>query len=744
MDVGLVAARSALAFGSMATRLAFAGRSVATLLALAGGWLAPLAGQSAEADGGVAEIRVGVALSGGGAKGMAHVGVLEVLEEAGVHVDVVTGTSMGSVVGGLYSIGLSTDSIRTVLADVDWPSVLGDRVERNRRLLHQRRLDERSVLRLPIDGGSIGLPAGATRGSSVTRLTEITTWPAAAIRSFDELPRTFAAVATDIETGEAVTLTGGVLSEVMRASIGIPGALEPVDVDGRLLVDGAVSRNLPAVDARALGADVVVCSDVSDALATREELGSLVDVLDQVVTLGMRSSTLAQRGLCDVLVRPDVEGISGFAFGRLDEWTERGRSAAEEHAEELRRIADRRGRAALPLSADFLEDSVRVDTVVVAGASRRAAEDLVRDELGIEPGDHVTSADLAYRLGDLDATGLFGLLRYRLDQRGEGVALTVRVEERAQDRLGVGLRYDDEHRAALLFTTTLHNLLRYGSVTRLDLRVGEETRGAISYLRHRGVTGHVEGGGTLAWSQGTLRFPGSFRPEAGVELTTLSGSLGLVAARSTFLGAELLGELTTTDLVAFPDVLLLSLSGVVDHDSRDRIDFPTRGADVNLRWEWGVTDRVPDEGFSVFTGRGRLYLPLHRRTTMDVGAYVGVARGLDLPTHRSFFVGGAHPSAIFVHTQPTFDGLRSEELTGTVAQILRAGVRWSIRSDVHVRLGVDVGGVDDAWRVPIDGHVFGWSMGVGASTLIGPVHLEWAKASTHAGGRLSVSVGRRF
>lgn len=689
-------------------------------------------------------LRVGLALSGGGAKGLAHIGVLRALERAGVHVDIVTGTSMGSVVGGLYATGMSPDSIESVVASVDWSIALADRTERRRRFLHQRRLDERAVLTLPVEGGGVALPAGAVEGSHITHLAERATWRVATVRSFADLPRQFAAVATDIETGEAVTMTGGVLSQVMRASIGIPGALEPFELDGRLLVDGAVVRNLPASDARAIGADVLVCSDVSDLLADRDDLASLVDVLDQVMTLSMRPSTIAQRELCDVLIRPDVQGISGLDFGRYTEWIERGDAAAQQHADELRDIARRRGRGALPAPPDVLGDSVRVARVAVEGATRPQAERLVRDELGIDPGDHVTADDLAYRLGDLDATGLFGLVRYRLDREGEAVALTVHVHEHPRNRFGIGLRYDDERRAALLFTTTLHNVLRYGSVTRLDLRVGEETRASVSYLRRRGVTGRLEGGSSLSWSQGTLRLPDPTRPEAGVDITALSTRIGLVAARSTVVGGELVGEWAVSDFPGFQDVVLLSASGILDHESLDRIDFPRAGVDFSGRWEWGVTDLVAGEEFSVLTARGRVFLPLHQRVTVDLGGFLGIARGPDLPVHRTFFVGGAHRSAVFDRTQPTLQGLASEELTGAVAQIGRAGVRLAVSSNLHLRLGLDIGGVADAWRFPVQDPVFGWALTLGSSTIVGPVVVEWGKATTVSGSRLTVSVGRRF
>ena len=357
---------------------------------------------------------VGLALSGGSAKGFAHVGVLRVLERAGARVDVLSGTSMGAVIGALYAIGTPADSIEMLISSADWPTVLGDGASRERRFLHQRRFDERAVAVLPIEGGIVSLPAGAIVGSNIVRFLEQATWRAATVRTFADLPRPFAAVATDIESGEPVTMTRGVLSEVLRASTGIPGAFEPFELGGRLLVDGAVSRNLPASDARDLGADFVICSDVSDRLDSAEELRSLVDVLDQVVNLAMRRATAEQRTYCDVLVQPDVEGISALAFDRLPEWVERGETAAEVHKAAFEAVSAEQGPVApIVVPRTFLGDSVRIARIDVEGSPRPQTDSLVRKELRVVDGAYISPALLASRLSDIDATGLFGLVRYR-------------------------------------------------------------------------------------------------------------------------------------------------------------------------------------------------------------------------------------------------------------------------------------------------------------------------------------------
>jgi len=688
---------------------------------------------------------VGLALSGGSAKGIAHVGVLRALERLGVRVDVVAGTSMGSVVGGLYALGLPVDSVEAIIRRADWPRIINDQSPRAYRFLDQRRLDERAILSVPLENLRVTLPSGAIMGSSVLRLLEVVTWEAATVRRFTDLPRPFVALTTDLETGEAVPLRQGVLSDALRASTGIPAVLEPFPLDGRLLVDGALSRNLPATDARELGADFVICSDVSDPLDSAEDLESLFDVFSQVTSIGMLRATTEQRALCDVLIRPDVDGISPLAFDEVSDWVLRGDTAVAPHAERLRALAREAPLVdAPPPSPLFLADSVRIARIDIEGTADPGVIRLVRSELELQVGDFVDAPGMEARLGDLDATGLFGIVRYELDRMEGGVGLTVTVEERPHDRLAVGFRYDDEWRAALLFTATVHNVLRYGSVARLDLRVGEETRIGAMLTRRRGVTGSLGTGFSAHWSQSDLDAPARYGGRTGVELTTGSASLGLATTRGTAISLVATAEraaYTTYDT----DSRLLSGALVLDHETLDRIDFPRSGADVLGRVEVGVTDEVAGGSFTVATIDARWYVPLHSRLTADLGAWVGYETGDDLPTHRRFFLGGAHPSAVFGGTHALFQGLDRQEHSGSTIQVARVGLRWQLPGNGYLRAGVDIGAARDAWRLPLETPMTGWALTAGTATPIGPIEVQLGKVwGDRHDPQLSVSVGRHF
>jgi NTE family protein len=707
------------------------------------GATSPAAAQTSPAAS-TAPTRVGLALSGGGAKGIAHVGVLHALERLGVRIDVVAGTSMGGVIGGMYALDFSVDSIERVIASADWSALINDATPRRRRFVDQRRLDERAIAAVPLAGRRVILPAGAIVGSGMMRILEHVTWRGALVRDFERLPRPFVAVATNLETGEAVALGEGVLAESLRASAGVPGAVEPILLDGRLLVDGALSRNLPAENARDLGADFVICSDVSEPIDAAAELVSIVDVLSQLASLSMLASTLSQRAQCDVLILPDVEGLSSFSFEQVDEWVERGEEATVAHEAKLSALAPRPRPPVDPTdAASLLGDSVRIAGVLVAGSTSPRTDALIRRELEIDPGEYVSRDQMEDRLSDIESTDLFGLVRYRLDPADGAAVLTVSVVERARDRLALGLRYDDERRAALLFSATLHNVLTHGSVARLDLRLGEETQIGAFLHRRRGVTGRFGAGIGARWSQAPLAVPSALGGPQDLEMWTGTLSLGLAVYRDLYVGVEGRAESTRAATSAVSNELM-SAAGVLDHESLDRVDFPRSGVDLKGRLEWGVSDVSTGGWFASTIVDGRLFVPLHAQLTLDAGGFAGYTRGADLPPHRLFFLGGTYRSSVFRETHPTFAGFSVQERSGRAVQVASAGLRWEVQPDWFVRGGVETAGIQDAWQLPIPDQTVAWSVMAGLRTRIGPVAAQLTKVAGSRDPRVSVSVGRSF
>ncbi|WP_312272090.1 patatin-like phospholipase family protein [Pseudomonas sp.] len=279
--------------------------------------------------------KIGLVLSGGAARGLAHIGVLKALEEQGIHVDAIAGTSMGAVIGGLYAAGYKVDEIERIAKEMDWQQVLSDQPPR-KDVPFRRKQDDRDFLikqQLSFrDDGTLGLPIGVIQGQNLSMLLESLLVHTSETRNFDKLAIPFRAVATDIVTGEKVVFSKGHLPRAIRASMSIPAVFAPVDVDGRLLVDGGMVDNIPIDVARSMGVDRVIAVDIGTPLLKRKELTTVVDVLNQSTTLMTRNNSEAQLATLtskDILVEPPLAAYTSADFGSVNELIDAGYRATQ-------------------------------------------------------------------------------------------------------------------------------------------------------------------------------------------------------------------------------------------------------------------------------------------------------------------------------------------------------------------------------------------------------------------------------
>ncbi|MEQ9397873.1 MAG: patatin-like phospholipase family protein [Longimicrobiales bacterium] len=691
---------------------------------------------------------VGLALSGGSAKGFAHIGVLQALRAAGIDVGAVAGTSMGAIVGALYATGVGVDSLEVLARELPWEALLSDRVDRERTSADARALSGRTLFDVPFGGGRVVLPSGALAGDAIYRVLAALTWEQATERDFRAFPIPFAAVATDLETGQAQRLESGVLADALRASMALPGAMTPLQIDGRLLVDGGLARNLPMEDARALGADFVICSDVSDPLASAEDLTTAIDVLLQSVAFRMNASTVEQRAGCDLVIEPDIEGLSSVSFSEAGEWIHRGRQAAERALEDYAGPRPSRTSAAPSAGPDPVR---RVRLVEVEGTTDPLARALALRLTGVVPGAPVTGESMDAALATLAASGLFRGIRYRLDRVGDAqVDVTLRVEPVTPHSLGLGLRYDDHFGASLLFNATFANWLRYGSATRLDVRLGEELQIQASYLRGRGITSPFSLGVVAGWTHAPfdVRQGSTVIARLGVDVLSARVLIGSTVGRGALVGLEGGVEWARGGTVVAPQdssraVSLASAGVLVFRETLDDPDFPTRGARIYVRAEAGVTTQAPGGGMHHELADVEVALPLHARVSLRLGGYLGNQGGSDLPLQRRFYVGGVVPSAVFAPTHPRFLGLGPQERSGRAVQIVRGALQYEYRDGRYLALGVDAGGARESWRFDRDDYTVGWGASLGLASIVGPVILTVHGRSLSDAG-VSFRVGRAF
>lgn len=463
--------------------------SVLALLAVAAAAIHVPSAGAAEASPAATRPRVGLVLSGGGARGAAHIGVLKKLDELRVPVDAIAGTSMGAVVGGLYASGMSGVEIERLMTSVDWESAFRDRPPRSDLSFRRKREDEDFLVQLPLGlrGRRFLLPRGLIQGQKLSAILRETTLPTARIRDFDDLPIPFRAVATDLETGEAVVLSSGDLSTAIRASLSVPGLFTPVEHEGRLLVDGGIAENLPIDVARGMGVDVLIVVDVGFPLGTRDNLGSVASISNQMLAILIRRDATRQRatlGPSDIVIDPELRDTSSFDFTRFS----RSIGIGERAAEGLR---DRLDDLAVPEPAfaryQARRDAMREDPPTVAWV--RPAPDADRYAGAIDgvfgdlAGKELDTDLLGKRVGRFYGQRYLEALDYRLVPESPGrygLEIGARPTSWGPNYIRVGLGLQDDFAGNSSFDAALRlvmtELNRYGAEWLWDAQVGENPR----------------------------------------------------------------------------------------------------------------------------------------------------------------------------------------------------------------------------------------------------------------------------
>lgn len=723
----------------------------AFVLAVTGALLQPvsLRAQSAGAPpaSGRAPPRVAVVLSGGGAKGIAHIGVLQVLESEGISAEIVTGTSMGALVGGLYAIGYSPSELDTLVRRLDWPTYFNDAGDYHFIGIDRRLGGDRTLINVPMKRWRPSLPSGAITGQRISRLLSSLTWPAQTTRDFKTLPRAFAAVATDIETGQAVVLDSGSLALALRASMSLPSIFEPVLLNGRLLVDGGVARNLPATEARALGATIVICSDVADPLAKADQLRSLADVLLQTIAFQMTASTIVQQKLCDVIIRPDLSGIEATDFTRPGELVSRGAAAAESMRDALRALRVARPSIAAAGPRRAWADSVHVTRVIIAGLTGRAAL-RARRALELTNGAWLTAAALDSAVQRAYATELYERVQYRIDADAADTIAVVTATARNQDRAGIGIRFDDTYKASLLFSALIRNWIGSGSTTEIELRLGEQLRLAAEHISTSVQNPRYAFGGGMSLVRAPLPIyvGGQRTAEIALSVATVRAFAGAKLGRHGGVGLEFTGEASeASTVIAVSDSSRRDRFGSVAvafaWDALDRPTYPRRGLALYARSEYAAGNTR----FTQHVARAQLAQPIRPRWTLLLDGAVGTAtRGDVLPVHRYFQLGGAYPSVLFADRQIGFAGLRHIEQLGTSVVRAAAGVRWEPRRDVFATMRSNTGYASDVLSLDARRFHTGVGISLGSLTAFGPVEITASAQDRRGGTRLELNLGRMF
>jgi len=709
--------------------------------------------------------KLALVLSGGGARGFAHIGVLRILEEMHIAPDLIVGTSMGSVVGGLYAAGWSPDDIELLVETIDWEKIFTDRLDRKYRTF-RRKQDDYPVMiqgRLHFDGLKPVLPKGVIEGQRLDLELRSVEALSPTTANFDDLPIPFRAVASDIATGHVVVLDSGSLATAIRASMSIPGALPPVEVDGQQLVDGGIAANLPISIALELGASRIIAVDISSPLldASDEQFDSFMSVfthLNSLLTVGNRDRDVALLDANDLLIVPDLGNITFISFDRAEEAIALGEKAARARKNDLARYsadAQRWTEFDARLRAQA-QEPIEVRKVRLENTSR-VDDRLVRRALDIEPPATVEQQDLVIDLLKLYNLRYFGVVSFDLEKAEPDLdQLVVQTPSPPYGRgsLQFGLGFTDDFDGDSSYHLQVrHQYLpanRRGGEWETLVQLGTVGGARTSFYQPLdwGMKWFVEPSLTYErgvqeiWLFGYAIAEYQFRTfDARVAAGRVFGNWGelrVAAFNRDVRGSPRIGlpEFDSENETRAGGQALFRI------DTEDEVAFPQRGANVNLLYTTSSETLGSENDFEQVWGSASYAWTFGKNTIVPYIEY-----GNNLEPVDSFF------SVYFLGGLFRLSGLASNEIFGEKVALGRvlayrrlfdfnlagSGVR------IYAGLSLEAGNTffDPADDVTWGNLRKGGSVFVGGDTFIGPVILAWGHTEG-SNNRFYLAIGDRF
>jgi len=684
--------------------------------------------------------KVGLVLSGGGARGAAHIGVLRELERQRIPVDFIAGTSMGSIIGALYASGMNADEVEAAYRMIDWEHIFSDAPPREELSL-RRKFDDATFQidkQFGFEDGRLRLPSGFIRGQKLELLLQDLLLHVAYVEDFDRLPIPFRAVASDISSNEVVVLGSGNIAMAVRASMAVPGVFTAVEYDGRLLVDGGITNNTPVDVVRAMGADVVIAVDIGSPLLGRDQISSMFSVAAQLSNILVRRTTeqqLATLTATDILITPDLGDFSSADFVNAVQLIDKGEAATTVAAERLaglatpNRVAQACENCTQPLP---VIDFIRIDN------DTAIADEFIRLQLRQAVGDPLDLDMLRDDIGRLYGLDIFDSVTYDIEQRDgqDGLSLTLRQKAWGPRYLQFGLSYSsnlgDSSNLALLAGYTITPLNSLNGEWRNILRLGEEP-GLVSEL-HQPLGINSRYFGNLVASYLNQRYNliddgNNTIAEARVERVGLDLALGREFGSVSDLRLGYRGYTGDTEIkIGDPNLPAEDFTGgeayiLGRYDSLDNFFFPRSGWYGNLEWLTSRESLGADEDFDQ-VGADIFGAWTRGRHTLQLGGRYQTTYNGTAPIQNSFRLGGLF----------NLPGYNDNELSGQNVALLRSGYLhqsdWTLMS-MPTNLGVTLqyGGVfEDTGDLDWQDLTLAGALYLGLDTFIGPIYVGYGAA----------------
>ncbi|MFB6453950.1 patatin-like phospholipase family protein [Chitinophaga sp. Hz27] len=716
--------------------------------------------------------KLGLTLSGGGARGLAHIGILEALDSAGLKIDYVTGTSMGSIIGGLYALGYSGDSIEAVARKMDWNSLFSNQPTIRDIAYEEKAEYNKYIIEIPFEYGRPKLASGVISGEALWLQLAKLCWPAKDEKDFTKFNIPFKCIATDVATGQIVTLDSGELVTSLRASMAIPSIFTAVTIGKHKLVDGGVVRNFPVVTAKDMGADIVIGSNVSGGLRKADQLITPIDIIYQLGFYKDASDFEMERKLCDVYIslQKELEPYSAASFGSVDSIIEAGKRVGREMYPYFRHLADSLNEIQpasfvanrLPYSTDIEISSIHVSGLV------HSDEKFFIQRLRLKPGGCYSAEQLKSAVDNVFGTRFYKLITYSLSPEGYGKSrMDITAEENSLTAVKFALNYNTFTNAMAIINLTQRNFIIKNSRSFVTLGISENPRLKAEYFKYLGRRRNFGFGLNTYYENNGINFYDEHFDKM-QQYRNKYANVGM-NVQFAFNGIMAMGAGTRWEYIKYKPTFspYLELRGSTNQlnsygyfgiNSLDRKMYPTSGMLLDFQSGYiynqhsgirvsvnGTPIDVDSVGisfqnFQYANLKLKYYIPFNDRSALELDATGMVNFGREVSGVNTYFVGGMND---VMHNQVPFVGLYEGEVNTTSISAVQVAWQWEVLRNVFAipRVGAAVYDLNASTTGKYK-YLSGYGLGAGYSSRLGPI--EATMMYSDQSGRLKFYVNLGF
>jgi NTE family protein len=688
------------------------------------------------------DVKVGLVLSGGGAKGFAHVGVLKVLEEAGVRVDYIGGTSMGAIVGSMYASGYSAKEIDSLIRTFDFDKIMQDEVPRKSKPFYEKENGEKYAITFPLKKGKITIPKAVSKGQNVLNLMTELLQHVDTITDFNKLPIPFFCIATNLETGKQEILNSGFLPKAVQASGAFPTLLEPVEIGGKLLIDGGVVNNFPIDEIIEMGADIVIGVDLRSDYDEKDELDSALKIVNQIISFQMYGNYDDRIKKTDVYIHPDMNKYSVTSFDKLEEIEAIGEKVAREKFVDFLRIAKQQSKKRRPFYRQDQQNELLIKSILIKG-NQDYTRNYVKGKMKIEEGQTILFSDLVEGINNLTATGNFTNIQYKIDTEEDGSIFSLKLKQNdISTYVKFAAHYDNLYKTSVLANVTTKHLLSKNDILSVDMVLGDNLRYNLDYFIDNGTN----------WSFGLRSRLNTFKTNIDYSQDNISlinleyrDVTNQVYFQTVFnrkfalgVGAEYkhINAFTKTfetinnqGKTFFDKSSYGNLISYLKFDTYDNKYFQKEGVFVDIDLKWYLLSSDYNENFNSFSqlkGKIGYAYTFLKRMTVHFESEVGITIGDNENTVLDYRLGGSGEN--FINTFIAFDGYDFGSLTADGFFKTSLTLRYEFAENHYLMTTANAARIDD--DLFNQGRIFedtklGYAAGYGFDSFMGPIEVNY-------------------